>query len=137
MSEVTKASFRFTHFTIKESHIIVREDGDNDFELSFIPSGVVFPSKNSFELEIAFEAVDKNGLVEIKVISNGFFQYSNIPDITNTKFFTENASAIVFPYIRAYISTLTVQSGITPIVLPTLNLTGMSETLKKNITIGE
>lgn len=137
MSEVAKASFRFTSFTVKESHIVVKEDGDNDFELSFIPSGIVFPSDNRFELEIIFEAIDKNGLVEIKVVSNGIFQYSDIPDITNTKFFTENASAILFPYIRAYVSTLTVQSGVTPIILPTLNLSGMGETLKKNITISE
>ena len=137
MSEVTQASFKFTKFTIKESHIVVREDGDNDFELSFVPSGIVFPSENRFELEIIFEAIDKNELVEVKVISHSLFKYSNIPDVTNSKFLTENASAIVFPYIRAYISTLTVQSGITPIILPTLNLTGMGETLKKNITVKE
>lgn len=137
MSNVAKAAFRFNQFTVRESHIVVRDDGDNDFELVFRPSGVVFPSGGRFELEIDFEAVDKNGFVEIKVISKAFFQYSDIPDIANTKFFTENAPAIAFPYIRAYISTLTVLSGITPITLPTLNLSGMSEMLRENITLGE
>ena len=45
-----------------------------------------------------------------------------------------NAPALLFPYIRAYISTLTNLSRLESINLPTLNMSGLGEDLKKNIT---
>ena len=48
------------------------------------------------------------------------------------QYFYTNAPAILFPYIRAYISTLTNLSGYKPINLPTLNLTSLREDLEKN-----
>ena len=48
------------------------------------------------------------------------------------KFFYINAPALLFPYIRAYISTLTNLSGFEPINLPTLNMTRLGDDLKKN-----
>ena len=50
------------------------------------------------------------------------------------QYFYTNAPAILFPYIRAYISTLTNLSGYKPINLPTLNLTSLREELEKNTT---
>ena len=52
-------------------------------------------------------------------------------DNLNNLFFV-NAPALLFPYIRAYISTLTNLSGFDPINLPTLNMSGLGEDLKKN-----
>ena len=51
----------------------------------------------------------------------GIFEFDE--DLTNKQlFFSQNAPAILFPYIRAYISALTALSGIPTITLPTLNL---------------
>lgn len=41
------------------------------------------------------------------------FKVSNFPKI--------NAPAIAFPYIRAFISNLTLQSGFDPVILPSIN----------------
>lgn len=38
-----------------------------------------------------------------------------------------NAPAIAFPYIRAYISNLTLQSGLEPIILPSINFIKLAE----------
>ncbi len=46
-----------------------------------------------------------------------------------------NAPAILFPYIRSYISTLSTLSGLSPIVLHTLNLTSLKDELLDNIEI--
>ena len=42
-----------------------------------------------------------------------------------------NAPAIAFPYIRAFISNLTLQSGLNPVILPSINFVKISED-KKN-----
>ncbi|PIQ16396.1 MAG: protein export chaperone secb, partial [Flavobacteriales bacterium CG18_big_fil_WC_8_21_14_2_50_32_9] len=39
-----------------------------------------------------------------------------------------------FPYIRAYISALTALSGLKTITIPTMNLTGLGEKLKRKTT---
>ena len=36
-----------------------------------------------------------------------------------------NTLAIMFPYFRSYVSTLTTQPGMTPIVLPAMNIMTM------------
>ena len=46
-------------------------------------------------------------------------------------YITQNAPPIIFPYVRAYISTLTGLSGIPPIILPTLNLVDFGEELRR------
>ena len=48
--------------------------------------------------------------------------------------FCINAPAIMFPYIRAYISTLTALSGIDTVIVPTLNMTSLAKELSENIT---
>ena len=61
------------------------------------------------------------------------FSFDSQIEITQlNKYFYMNAPAILFPYIRAYISTLSVLSGIEPITLPTLNLSGLGKELEKN-----
>ena len=55
-----------------------------------------------------------------------------IPD-----FFYPNSLAIIFPYIRAFVSTLTLQANVRPIVLPTVNLMGLTDMLRKETTVEE
>jgi len=137
MSTIVNASFKFNDFLVKESHFVLNGAGEYEFELSMTPSGIVFPNQKRFQLQLEFGAVDQNGLAEIKVVALGFFHYEDIEDISNTPFFTDNAPAIVYPYIRAYISTLTAQAGIPTIILPTLNLRSMTDLLRQNISIDE
>ncbi|MBQ2321387.1 MAG: protein-export chaperone SecB, partial [Bacteroidales bacterium] len=42
-----------------------------------------------------------------------------------------NSVAIIFPYIRAFVSTISLQANVNPIVLPTINLTGLTGELKR------
>jgi preprotein translocase subunit SecB len=66
---------------------------------------------------------DKNNALSIAVKAEGYFEFDKgLDEEMKDAFFNTNAPAILFPYIRAYISTLSTLSGIKPIVLPTLNL---------------
>jgi len=53
------------------------------------------------------------------------FNFETDEEITeefkNSHFPKINAPAIAYPYLRAYVSNLTLQSGVTPVMLPTIN----------------
>ena len=68
---------------------------------------------------------------EYDSIANYTFESNAGLDNLSSYFFI-NAPALLFPYIRAYISTLTNLSGFESINLPTLNMTRLGEDLKKN-----
>lgn len=40
--------------------------------------------------------------------------------------------AILFPYIRAFVSTVTLQANVMPILLPTVNLSSLESRLREN-----
>ena len=74
----------------------------------------------SFPMEVLIENEEKTLRIQVGIL--GIFE-SDV-DITKEKSFIEvNAPAIIFPYIRAYVSNLTSMSGIQPILLPTYNMT--------------
>lgn len=137
MNQTLEVKFQFVNFLIKESHFVLNNAGEYDFTLSFDPSGVVLPSLGQFHLQLDFTAKDANNRVNINLVAVAIFQYEGIDDITDSPYFIVNAPAIAFPYLRAYISTLTTQSGIPPIILPTLNLSGLADLLRQNIRIAE
>ena len=56
---------------------------------------------------------------------------SEISEENKTSFVNSNAPAILFPYFRAYISTLTSLSGMQPVILPTINFARMLEQQEK------
>ncbi|MEZ0607675.1 protein-export chaperone SecB [Fibrella sp. WM1] len=135
MNTTVRSTFQFIDFLVVESHLSLRRADEYDFQLSIIPSGEIHSSTGQFELRLQVEATDANQQAEIKVVTLATFTYANIPEPQSSKFLTENAPAIVFPYIRAYISTLTTQAGIDPIVLPTMNLSGMADLLQQHIVV--
>ena len=75
----------------------------------------------------------------IDVHTKSTFSYDKTVDLSEylEGLFILNAPAIVFPYLRAYITNITTQSGMTPIILPTLNLTNLGENLKQKINVLE
>ena len=135
MNQTPEVKFQFVNFLIKESHFVLNNAGEYDFTLSFDPSGVVLPSLGQFHLQLGFTAKDAENLVDINLVAVAIFQYEGIDNIADSQYFIVNAPAIAFPYLRAYISTLTTQSGISPIILPTLNLSGLADLLKQNIRV--
>lgn len=119
------AKFRFSGYQILKSNIDIKDpDNINDnLDIKFKKSSGINEVDNKYKLDIdvIIEDEDKNLFVE--VICNGFFEFDkNITDKEKDIFFNTSAPAILFPYLRAYISTLTTLSGMKPIILPTINL---------------
>jgi preprotein translocase subunit SecB len=133
--EIKEAKFFFRNFIVKESHIVLNEAGENTITVNINPKGFVFKELNQFQLEMIVEIIEQTNRFNIKMTTVSMFEFEPSEDFEKYRndFFTKNAPAIVFPYIRAYIANLTSQSGLFTILLPTYNLTPLSETLKNNI----
>ena len=79
-----------------------------------------------YKLELGIKIRDEKNIFQVTADLIGLFEFdSDIDENMKNIFFNINAPAILFPYVRAYISTLTSLSGIKPVILPTINLTGM------------
>ena len=136
MNETKSSSFQFKGYRIERSVIELKavEIGEN-FSISFNPKGIINKAESSFQLNLTIYIKDKEDAINIEVSVVSFFVFDNqIAKNQLEKFFYMNAPAIIFPYLRSYITTLTVLSGIDPIILPTLNLSALGKELEKNTT---
>ena len=131
-----RARIQFINFLVNESHIVFREPGEQKISIGFIPSGVIFKELNQFHLELAVNIQDEAKKFEINLRTSSIFEYAEDADLEVYKnsYFIANAPAIVFPYLRAYISSLTALSGMPTLNLPTLNLSELGERLKTQIS---
>ncbi len=135
MKTTEKSAFQFNGFQILKSHIEKKGLGKvgKDLNLDFNPRGERDIENETFTLflEVIISNKDKSFFVEVEAV--GFFKFSvesTLDSLLN--YFYLNAPAILFPYIRAYISTLTTLSGFETITLPTINFTFLKETIQKN-----
>jgi preprotein translocase subunit SecB len=120
-----EAQFRFVNYRITESVIKLDPEVEpsDELEVNFEQTIGVHETENRMRLLLNTSITDKNNALSIAVKAEGYFEFDEgLDEDMKDGFFNANAPAILFPYIRAYISTLSTLSGIKPIVLPTLNL---------------
>jgi len=132
------AKFQFQGFKIKKSSIELNTDEQGELDLDFNLSGVINKGSGVFELDMGVFISNDEKTVNIETIAVGNYSFPLDQEFENLKnFLYLNAPALLFPYVRAYISTLTALSGIKPITLPTMNLSQLKESLEANTTIIE
>lgn len=127
------AKFRLSKFTITKSVIEIKdaEKISDNLNAEFNQSGATEENKNVFKYTLDATIKDSTENLLIKVVIVGLFNFDNdLPEDMKNSFFNVNAPAIIFPYVRAYISSITGLSGIKPIILPTLNLSNRENTYK-------
>lgn len=126
--------FQFKDFLINRS-LIEKKEGDpaENVSLHFSPKGFVNKNDSCFQLHLGVKIEDSDKIIniEIEAVANFYFDKELEMKLLNDYFFV-NAPALLFPYIRAYISTLTNLSGFKPVNLPTLNLISLGKELKDN-----
>ena len=109
---------------------------ETTFNIDFIPSGKFFADKDQYELTFVFaanQAETNEPVVNVRCVAQ--FSFRDLDDDKNIPvYFYTNAIAILFPYVRAMVSTLTLQANATPMVLPTLNLSDLKDVLKEHTT---
>ncbi|MDD4218040.1 MAG: protein-export chaperone SecB [Bacteroidales bacterium] len=132
--QVKTAKFQFTNFLIRKATINIKSGKIGDeISFAFKPSGTINKTEKKFELVLNVEIKDENKQLEISVSAIGFFIFHPDTDTNDlNNYFYVNAPAILFPYLRAYIASLTALSGITTVTMPTLNMQSLGQDLKSN-----
>lgn len=75
-----------------------------------------------------FDNAEKNNYpFEMSISLTGFFSTEG----EKTESFVKNAIAILYPYVRAIVSTYTASANVTPLILPAINVNKMIEEQKK------
>jgi preprotein translocase subunit SecB len=130
------AKFQFKEYFIRKSSIEKKEgDVSDEFKISFSPNGIIYKSDSCFRLILGVHIEDVNRVIVIDVEAIADYYFDKEVDIALLEnYFYINAPALLFPYIRAYISTLTNLSGYKPVNLPTLNLQRLGKELKERTT---
>lgn len=133
------AKFRFKGFSIRKSTIEIKNDNAiaPNMSLDFDLSGEHMSDDCCYNLYMKIKVVDANKTVKANVEAVGCYEFDKDcsgKELAN--YFYVNAPAILFPYVRAYIATLSTLSGLpTPIMLPTMNLTKFADQLEKNTQV--
>ena len=134
-AEFSLKNYKFTHVELNLDNI---KEKDN-LALELNPCGVFFSEKGDYELFFDFTAsntVNGQKNIVVHVICKALFHFNNTCSFSDIpEYFYANSIAIIFPYVRAFVSTVTLQANIAPIILPTLNLSALRDNLKSNTSI--
>ena len=126
---MNKAIFRIDNYHFVEASLNFDIPENASLDIHILPSGVFFQSQSRYELNFIVNVMyEEKQVVYVNCKAEFSFsehtKFEEIPD-----FFYPNCLAIIFPYVRAFVSTITLQANIKPILLPTLNLMSLKEKL--------
>ena len=130
------AAFSLENYQFDKVNIDLENHKSKDLNLSFDTKGIF--NKKTKKFELIFQVTVKqygndNPFVEIRC--KGLFTFENVSKIDDVPdFFYRNSIAILFPYVRTYLSLVTTQANVPGIILPTLNLSGLEGELRRNTT---
>lgn len=137
MLEAQNAAFSFEHFKVlKFSYSEENQNGSN-LKIGFDPRGSCNSATGEFELTLLFTThkdsrVDKY-IFELEAVATFKFN-SALKLVDIPSFFYKNAIAIMFPYVRAFISNLTLQANTKLLKLGLMNLSDLEKPLIENTT---
>ena len=140
MLEAKRAEFKFVKFHIPRFSYNETRENQGELKMQFSPKGRYSPSEGRFELSITFSGFEKNKkrkpVISLDCIAEFIFtnkiDFEEIPD-----YFYTNSVAIVFPYLRSFISTVSLQANTGVIMLGVMNFTEMTQPLKDNTILAE
>lgn len=139
MSEITPtAAFSFTGHKVKKFTLTVPDIEPENVAVDFDPSGEYDANTGIYKLILVFSARygEKNENVFANITAEGYFRLDGKPSFEDVApYFYANSIAILFPYLRAFVTVLTSVGNIKPLILPTLNLGSLAIPLKENTVV--
>lgn len=124
-----KSELNFVNFVVPKFIFEKTSINKKDSTFSIEPQAVIVRSENQFHINIDIEILDVEHSFNLKMLCIGIFKYETNDESTLLNFMSINGPAIVFPYVRSFISSYTALSGFDTITLPTLNLSSHKERL--------
>ncbi len=132
-----KAEFSIVSYKFDQVNINSLNHKNNELSLSFDTKGLYSQSDSeyylTFKISVFNDNQNDNPFVVVQCV--GTFKFENVANINEIPdFFYRNSIAILFPYVRAYVSLITTQANVPGVILPTLNLSNLESDLRKNTT---
>ena len=131
------AAFSITSYQFDIVQIDLSNHKSNELSLNFGTKGLFIKEDSKYELTFGIKVFNPEqeanpfAFVQCK----GVFKFENVSSFEEIPdFFYRNSIAILFPYVRAYVSLVTTQAYVPGVILPTLNLSGLEVDLRKNTT---
>lgn len=138
MENIQKAAFSFEKFKVSKFSYNEYNDNGTGLKIGLDPKGTYNSETGEFTLNLNFishnEDKIESSIFELSSIAVFKFEY-NIDYSEIPNYFYKNAIAIMFPYLRAFISTLTLQANTKILKLGLMNLSGLEKPLKENVTV--
>jgi preprotein translocase subunit SecB len=135
MLEVKEAAFSFESFKVSKFSYDESNDSGSEIKLGFLPSGVYNQNLMEYELTlkfISYSSEDENKII-FDLTSVSIFKFNTQLDKDDIPpYFYRNSIAIIFPYIRSFISTLTLQANTKLLKLGLMNLSELERPLIDN-----
>lgn len=129
-----KAAFSIVKYQFDRVNINLAHHKSSEIILDFDTHGVYYEGNSTYELRFSVKAFNdtvENSFAEVHCV--GTFSFENVKNIEEIPdFFYRNSIAILFPFVRAYVSIVTIQANVPAIMLPTLNLMSLEEVLRNN-----
>jgi preprotein translocase subunit SecB len=121
---------KFVKFFVKSLKYKIENENENDIsedlEISLKVS-FAFDHENDKNYLVNFKLEVKSKDEDLVIKVNAFGLFSTLDAITDefklSSFVKVSSPAIAFPFLRSYINTITTNSGISPIILPSFNFT--------------
>lgn len=131
-----KAAFQLENYLFSKVNIDIDKRRDGKMIVDFVPSGIFYEKQSEYELKFVFksfydETGRENPYVEVECLA--MFKFEDVHSIEDIpSFFYRNAIAILFPYVRAFVSMVTLQANLQPVVIPTFNLSDLEHPLRES-----
>ena len=127
-----KSDLKFVNFVVPKFLFEKTEIDINADLFSISPQAVIIRSEKKIHINFDVEILDAENNFNLKMLCIGVFDYDTEDEDLILNFMSLNGPAIVFPYIRSFVSSYTALSGFDTITLPTLNLSNHKERLRNN-----
>lgn len=130
-----KAAFSFNRYIIRKVSFLEPIENQSAVSIEFDASGEYDVSTKTYRVDLRFYAKygEKNDKILIDLTAEGYFIFENEISLEEIpEYFYPNSMAILFPYLRAFVTTITAVGNAKPFILPTFNLSTLTQPLRDN-----
>ena len=129
-----EAAFKLDEYRFTKASLDFTLPSDAGLMVSFNPQA---QARYELTFDVMIVCKETDALV-VGVSCVASFSFENVHALSDIPdYFYPNSIAILFPYIRAFVSTMSLQANIQPILLPTVNLIGLTDDLKNNTKVSD
>ncbi len=126
----SESNLKFNGYVVDEI-VFIRNNNSNEFngEIDISFSKNIEKSENKAKVSLSANVfknpLENNYPFEFKVVITGLFDFQDVENELVDNVLNNNCLAILFPYLRAIISTYTALANVNSLILPAVNISSM------------